>query len=213
MAEKSHLNSAGMSARLRGAGGVAAAAVNEVAEAHKAKTKRVSMFTKVSGERVSVEKKSGWLKCSARSRRGQLVTTESKKPPEGGSLQASRSSYFVAAEAESIADEAAIAADEAESIDAEAAIIDDVAAADEELSVVAGGVTMVVDDGGVVVVVSSFLLQAAKETAAASVTMSNAVFIFLLDSGSSDNFRKLWEPLWSRTPSFKDKESCGISRA
>jgi hypothetical protein len=109
-------------------------------------------------------------------------------------LQANRSSYFVAAEAESIAAEAAIADDEAESIDAEAAIIDDVAAADAELSV-AGGVTMVVDDGGVdvVVVVSSFLLQAAKETAAASVTMSNAVFIFLLDSGSSDKFRSLWE--------------------
>jgi pyruvate/2-oxoglutarate dehydrogenase complex dihydrolipoamide acyltransferase (E2) component len=72
----------------------------------------------------------------------------------------------------------------------------------------------VVAAGGVIVVVdSSFLLQAANETAAARLTISNAVFIFLLDSGSSDNFRKLWEPLWSRTPSFKDKESCGISRA
>ena len=128
-------------------------------------------------------------------------------------MQANRSSYFVAAEAESIAAEAAIADDEAESIDAEAAIIDDVAAADAELSV-AGGVTMVVDDGGVdvVVVVSSFLLQAAKETAAASVTMSNAVFIFLLDSGVSDNPVIVGTP-WSRIPSFKDKESGGISRA
>ncbi len=129
-------------------------------------------------------------------------------------MQASRSSYFVAAEAESIADEAAIALDEADSIADEAAIIDDVAAADPELSVVAGGVTMVVEDGGVdvVVVVSSFLLQAAKETAAASVTMSNAVFIFLLDSGVSDNPVIVGTP-WSRIPSFKDKESGGISSA
>ena len=39
--------------------------------------------------------------------------------------------------------------------------------------VVAAGVT--------VVVVSSFLLQAANETAAARVTISSAVFMFLLD--------------------------------
>jgi hypothetical protein len=32
------------------------------------------------------------------------------------------------------------------------------------------------------------LLQAAKETAAARVTMSNAVFIFLLDSGGFGQF-------------------------
>jgi hypothetical protein len=50
---------------------------------------------------------------------------------------------------------------------------------------VEGVVTIVVDGAGagvvVVVVVSSFLLQAANETAAARVTISNAVFIFLLD--------------------------------
>ena len=56
----------------------------------------------------------------------------------------------------------------------------------------AGGVvTTVVVDGGVVVaaggvvvvvvVVSSFLLQAANETAAAKVTISRVVFMFLLD--------------------------------
>jgi hypothetical protein len=80
--------------------------------------------------------------------------------------------------------EAAEAADDAASIADEAAIIDEVAAADAELSAaiellagaIAAGVVVVV-----VVDVSSFLLQAAKETAAASVTMSNAVFIFLLD--------------------------------
>jgi hypothetical protein len=60
----------------------------------------------------------------------------------------------------------------------------------------------------VVVVVSSFLLQAAKETAAASETMSNAVFIFLLDSGGSNSYRYLWEPLVRRSPSLEDKE-CG----
>jgi len=87
-----------------------------------------------------------------------------------------------------------VAADEAESIADEAAIIDEVAAADASAE---GGVTIVVVDAGagvvVVVVVSSFLLQAANEMAAASVTISNAVFIFLLDLGS-DNYRKLWEP-------------------
>lgn len=81
---------------------------------------------------------------------------------------------------------------------AEAAIIaevdaDDAAsiadmAADEAafIALVASGVvTIVVVDGGgvvvVVVVVSSFLVQAANEMAAARVTISNAVFIFLLD--------------------------------
>ena len=128
-------------------------------------------------------------------------------------MQASRSSYFVAAEAESIADEAAIALDEADSIADEAAIIDDVAAADAELSV-AGGVTMVVDDGGVdvVVVVSSFLLQAAKETAAASVTMSNAVFIFLLDRVVRTMTGNCGNPL-ERDPSVQGQGKRGISRA
>ena len=50
-------------------------------------------------------------------------------------------------------------------------------------TVVAGGVVVVV------VVVSSFLLQAANETAAARVTISNAVFIFLLDLVGSNNYR------------------------
>ncbi|HZV92721.1 MAG TPA: hypothetical protein VFF72_05855 [Caldimonas sp.] len=104
-----------------------------------------------------------------------------------------------AAEAESIADEAAImldvAAAEAESIADEAASI-----ADEAGAIVAGGVAVVVV---VVVDVSSFLLQAAKEIAAASETMSRAVFIFLLDfqvvrtiSGNCGNPS-------ARTPSFR----------
>jgi hypothetical protein len=96
--------------------------------------------------------------------------------------------------------EADIAADDAASMA-------DVAA--EEAAIVApevsagGGVTTVVDGvvAGVVVVVvvSSFLVQAANETAAARVTMSNAVFIFLLDLGS-DNYRQLWEPSLSKSP-------------
>jgi hypothetical protein len=82
-------------------------------------------------------------------------------------------------EAAVIADEADMAADEAASIADEAAIA--------EVSALGAGVTTVVEGGVVVVVVevSSFLLQAAKEMAAASVTISNAVFIFLLDSGGS----------------------------
>jgi len=51
--------------------------------------------------------------------------------------------------------------------------------------VVAAGAAGVV----VVVVVSSFLLQAANETAVARVTISNAVFIFLLDLVGSNNYR------------------------
>ena len=60
---------------------------------------------------------------------------------------------------------------------------------------VEGVVTTVVVAGAVaagvvvVVVVSSFLLQAANETAAARVTISNAVFIFLLDLVGSNNYR------------------------
>jgi hypothetical protein len=82
-----------------------------------------------------------------------------------------------------------VAADEAESIAAGAAIV-------------AGGVVVVV------VVVSSFLLQAAKETAAASVTINNAVFMFLLDLGSDS--AAIVGTLSRGAPSFKDMESGGI---
>ena len=90
----------------------------------------------------------------------------------------------MAAVAAAFADEAASMADVA----AEEAAIE-APIADEALeSVVDGVVTMVVEVDGVVaagvvvvVVVSSFLLQAANETAAAKVTISNAVFMFLLD--------------------------------
>jgi hypothetical protein len=103
-----------------------------------------------------------------------------------------------------------VAADEAESIAAEAAIIDEEAVADASAE---GGVTIVVVDAGagvvVVVVVSSFLLQAAKEMAAASVTISNAVFIFLLDLGFGQ-LPEIVGTLSRGAPSFKDKESGGI---
>jgi hypothetical protein len=95
--------------------------------------------------------------------------------------------YFIAPDAALIDADADIAADEAASIADEAALI-----ALDALESVEGVVTIVVDGGVaagvVVVVVSSFLLQAANETAAARVTISNAVFIFLLDLGSN-NYR------------------------
>ena len=90
-----------------------------------------------------------------------------------------------------MADEAAALADDAASI-AEVAAAEAAPAAADVSDDMAGGVTMVVVDGagaGVVVAaggvttVSSFLLQAAKETAVASVTISSAVFMFLLGFG------------------------------
>jgi hypothetical protein len=82
-----------------------------------------------------------------------------------------------------MADEAAAFAEDAASI---AEVAADEAAVDAES--VDGVVTTVVEVDGVVaagvvvvVVVSSFLLHAANETAAARVTISNAVFMFLLD--------------------------------
>ncbi len=97
------------------------------------------------------------------------------------------SSYFIAPEAALMEPEAALMADEAASIAEvaaeEAASIAEVAAADA--ASVEGVVTMVVVAAGagmvVVVDVSSFLLHAANETAAARVTISSAVFMFLLD--------------------------------
>ncbi|MEP6739389.1 MAG: hypothetical protein ABJA61_03365 [Caldimonas sp.] len=80
--------------------------------------------------------------------------------------------YFVAALA-------AIMADEAASIAEEAAIAADPEASED--ADIVGATTTAAGAGIVVVVVSSFLLQAAKEMAAAIVTISNAVFIFLLD--------------------------------
>jgi hypothetical protein len=103
-----------------------------------------------------------------------------------------RTSYFIAPDAELMLDEAAIAADEAASI-ADVAADEAEPIALDALESVEGVVTTVVDGvvvAGVVVVVvvSSFLVQAANETAAARVTISNAVFIFLLDLGSN-NYR------------------------
>ena len=112
-----------------------------------------------------------------------------KKPPGGGFERALRPAYFdaapIAAEAAALADEAASAAEvAAEEAAIEAPIADEallsvegvvttVVEVDGVVAVVAGGVTVVVD--------SSFLLQAANETAAARVTISNVVFMFLLD--------------------------------
>jgi hypothetical protein len=80
--------------------------------------------------------------------------------------------------AELAASVAAEAADIAEPIAEEAAsvegVVTTVVEVDGVVVVVAGGVV-------VVVVVSSFLLHAANETAAARVTISSAVFMFLLD--------------------------------
>ena len=123
-----------------------------------------------------------------------------------------RTSYFIAPDAADIDAEADIAAEDAASIADVAADEAAIVAAD----VSAGGVvTTVVVDGvaaGVTVVVSSFLVQAANETAAARVTISNAVFIFLLDLGSN-NYRQSWEPL-SKSPSiFKTWKSSSISSA
>ena len=85
-------------------------------------------------------------------------------------------------------------ADEAASIAEEAADIAEVAALLSAGGVVEGAGVVVVAGGVVVVVVvvSSFLLQAAKEIAAARVTISNAVFMFLLYF-KFDSYRKFWE--------------------
>lgn len=104
-----------------------------------------------------------------------------------------------------------MAADEAASIADEAALIAlEAAASVEGVVTTAGAGAGVV----VVVVVSSFLLQAANETAAAKVTISNAVFIFLLDLVGSDNHRQLWEPSSSKSPIvFKPWKAGSISSA
>jgi|GEM_PF-1356445 len=104
--------------------------------------------------------------------------------------------------AEVAADEAAFIADEA----AEAASVD-------------GVVTMVVVDGvdivagGVIVVVSSFLLQAANETAAARVTISNAVFMFLLDFKVRTITGNCGNPLVQESQRLQDMERSSISSA
>jgi hypothetical protein len=71
--------------------------------------------------------------------------------------------------------EAAISAEEA------ASIAEDAAAIAPEAAASTAGAAIVVAGAGGGVLASSFLLQAANETAAARVTISNAVFIFLLD--------------------------------
>jgi uncharacterized YccA/Bax inhibitor family protein len=119
--------------------------------------------------------------------------------------------YFIAPDAAVIEAEADMAADEAASIAEEAALIAlEAAASVEGVVTTAGAGAGVV----VVVVVSSFLLQAANETAAAKVTISNAVFIFLLDLVGSDNHRQLWEPSSSKSPIvFKPWKAGSISSA
>ena len=119
-----------------------------------------------------------------------------------------RSNYFEAALAAIVA---AVAADEAASAADEAAIIDEVAA--EAVSAGAGVTTVVVAGAGVVVVVvvSSFLEQAAKETAAASVTISRAVFIFLLgDLGFVEMTGLSWEPSREEPHRGKTRKAGGI---
>ena len=110
-------------------------------------------------------------------------------------MHSDEANYFIAPEAALAAIMDDVAADEAASIADDAAIIDDVAAAEAEASVDdIDGATMTAGGVVVVVVVSSFLLQAANETAAASVTINNAVFIFLLVLGVRTMTGQLWEP-------------------
>jgi hypothetical protein len=121
--------------------------------------------------------------------------------------------YFIAPEVAFMADEAAMLADDAASAAAVAAVLADIAA--EALASAAGvddvdGVvtTVVLDVEGVVVVaggvtvvvVSSFLLHAANETAVARVTISSAVFMFLLDFKFGQS-RIIVEPSTRRAPS------------
>jgi hypothetical protein len=132
---------------------------------------------------------------------GRLSATraETKKPPEGGFSLRRETAYF---EAALIAAEAAALAEFAASVAAEAADIAELMA--DEAASVDGVVTTVVVDGAgvvvagggvvVVVVVSSFLLHAANETAAARVTISSAVFMFLLDIKVRQTRRSVWEP-------------------
>jgi hypothetical protein len=81
-----------------------------------------------------------------------------------------------------MAPEAALIAEDAASI-AEVAAEEAAAIALDAASTAAAGAAIVGAGVGAGGGVSSFLLQAAKETAAARVTISNAVFIFLLDFG------------------------------
>jgi hypothetical protein len=146
--------------------------------------------------------------------RNAQAAKPSKKPPSGGFVQVGSDDYFIAPEAAVIAPEAASMADDAEvAADEAASIADDAAMLAEAAASVAGAIAA----GGVVVVVvvdvSSFLLQAAKETAAASETMSNAVFIFLLDSGGSNSYRYLREPLCDEDPIVRRQGMRGISHA
>ena len=112
--------------------------------------------------------------------------------------------------AEFAASVAAEAADIAEPIAEEAAsvegVVTTVVEVDGVVVVVAGGVV-------VVVVVSSFLLHAANETAAARVTISSAVFMFLLDFRFGQ-FAVIVGTLLSKEPQrLQDKESSSISSA
>ena len=113
-----------------------------------------------------------------------------------------------------MADEAAALADDAASM-AEVAAAEAAPAAADVSDDMAGGVTMVVVDGagaGVVVAaggvttVSSFLLQAAKETAVASVTISSAVFMFLLGFGVRYVSASCGNPLSEKPPHRKARK-------
>ena len=102
----------------------------------------------------------------------------------------------MAAEAAMFADVAAVIADVAAE---EAAIAAPVSVEGVVTTVVVDG-AIVVAGGVIVVVVSSFLLQAANETAAARVTISNAVFMFLLDFKVRTITGNSWEPSLPRSP-------------
>ena len=131
---------------------------------------------------------------------------KAKSRPEAAFGGFDNPSYFIAPELALIADDAAEFADEAASAAAVAAVLADIAA--EALESVDGVVTTVVVEvdgvvdvaGGVtVVVLSSFLLHAANERAVARVTISSAVFMFLLDFKFGQS-PVIVEPSWSKSP-------------
>jgi len=131
---------------------------------------------------------------------------KAKSRPEAAFGGFENPSYFIAPELALIADDAAEFADEAASAAAVAAVLADIAA--EALESVDGVVTTVVEVDGVVdvaggvtvVVLSSFLLHAANERAVARVTISSAVFMFLLDFKFGQS-PVIVEPSFRRAPS------------
>jgi hypothetical protein len=139
---------------------------------------------------------------------------KAKRRPEAAFGGSCKPSYFIAPDAALMAPEAALIAEDAASI-AEVAAEEAAPIALEAASIAAAGAAIV--GAGVVVVVvvvaSSFLLQAANETAAARVTISNAVFIFLLDFKVRTITGHCGNPLVQESQRLQDMERSSISSA